>query len=169
MACRCGWRTLWCHLQGRPELYKQKHQEMIRTSGNAKLILVSGSDKGQILVLRIRPWHPHVDTAETLITRFDTLAVYTIDSSVINKLGKYDRFCELRKAILDRTQAILLILRRWRGLRNLHTKFVLTVRNAKFGSSKGPHPPIAQKLCITHSGTAHWLCVKIRAFDPLNN
>ena len=46
------------------------------------------------------------------------------------------------------------ILRRWRELQNSYTKIVLTVRNAKFGSSKGPRPPIAQKLCFTHSGTA---------------
>ena len=61
------------------------------------------------------------------------------------------------------------ILRRWQELQSFYTKVVLTVRNAKFGSLKGPCPPIAQKLCITHSGTAHWLCAKIRAFDPLNN
>ena len=51
-------------------------------------------------------------------------------------------------------------------------KKVLTVRNAKFGSSSGPGPPIALKLCSTHSGTAHWLCLdsrKIQPFDPLNN
>jgi hypothetical protein len=64
---------------------------------------------------------------------------------------------------------ITCILRRWQELQSFYTKIVLTVRNAKFGSSKGPRPPIAQKLCITHSGTAHWLCMKIRAFNPLNN
>ena len=44
--------------QGSLEFDKQKHQEMIQTSGNAKSILILGSEKDQIMVLQIWPWHP---------------------------------------------------------------------------------------------------------------
>jgi hypothetical protein len=104
--------------QGSFEHHKQKHQEMIWTSGNAKSILVFGSEKGQIMVLRIWPWHPHVDTAKTSITRFDTLAVYFNKDAIA---------CQMASAIIKlpmlqvMCQSILRIDVSWRSRGSLNT------------------------------------------------
>jgi len=59
----------------------------------------------------------------------------------------------------------ILIFTQMRGLRNLHTKFVLRSKN-KFGFFEGPSP-IARN-CASYIRTA--IDVREdRAFDPLNN
>ena len=52
------------------------------------------------------------------------------------------------------------ILCRWRELQTFYTKFVLTVRNAKFGSSKGLLPP-SEKSDLSHHGLWQNICYKI--------